>query len=475
MKIAPGPRAKFWDECLAEGYVCVGWDAVGDLRTFPTKEAFAAAFRDRYGAEYNGWGPQIAAKGNELWTLTELRPGDLIVANRGMSEVLAVGEVVEPGYLWLPEREEYKHAVAVRWDTSRARHVPKQTAWGMRTVVDVPEELWRLIAGGESEEDRETKHVHDAVGYVAPPFAEIVDRIHELGLRLGERTLRRYHLALGTRGFVVLSGLSGAGKTWLAEAYAEAVGARHLVVPVAPNWTTNEDLLGFANPLTGAYHDTAFGRFLREAQAAWEAAQSAGTAARPFHAVLDEMTLARVEYYFAQLLSAMEVRARRGTAELVLGPGQAVLLTPNLKVVGTVNVDETTHGFADKVYDRAQLIEVEARREDLEAHLAGKPYAQDLLSVWDAVRRAGPFAFRVLDEVAAYVAGSEALGAVWEEALDEQLLQKVLPKLKGADPSVGEPLGAVLLLADGRFPLSHAKAGGMLEDFRLHGFASYFR
>ncbi len=47
VKIAPGPRAMYWDGCLAEGYVCVGWDEVGDLRTFPTKEAFVAAFRER--------------------------------------------------------------------------------------------------------------------------------------------------------------------------------------------------------------------------------------------------------------------------------------------------------------------------------------------------------------------------------------------------------------------------------------------
>lgn len=74
VKIAPGPRAKYWDECLAEGYVCVGWDEIGDLRTFTNKEAFTAAFRQRYGPEYNGFAPKVTEKANEVWTLTELRP-----------------------------------------------------------------------------------------------------------------------------------------------------------------------------------------------------------------------------------------------------------------------------------------------------------------------------------------------------------------------------------------------------------------
>jgi hypothetical protein len=311
--------------------------------------------------------------------------------------------------------------------------------------------------------------------YIEPPFAEIAARINAQGLRLDARTLRRYHLGLKTRGFVVLSGLSGTGKTWLAEAYATAVGARHAVVPVAPNWTTNEDLLGYANPLSGAYHDTSFGRFLREAADAWELAKAAGITARPYHVVLDEMNLARVEYYFARFLSAMEVRARAGSALMELGPDDAVLLTPNLAVIGTVNLDETTHGFADKVYDRAQLVELEARREDLAAHLSAAPYRDDLLAVWDAVRFVGPFTFRVLDEIAAYVASAVVLAVPWEEALDEQLLQKVLPKLKGADPAIGEALIDFLAISDGRFPLSHRRAAVMLDGFQKHGFASYFR
>ena len=205
--------------------------------------------------------------------------------------------------------------------------------------------------------------------YIEPDLETIRSRIEAEGLIIDERTLLRFHLSLRSRGFVILSGISGTGKTWLAQAYARAVGGRELLVPVAPNWTTNEDLLGYLNPMSGAYHDTPFSNFLREAALAWESAVVAELEPVPHYLVLDEMNLARVEYYFATFLSALEVRRRDETTSVELGE-ERVLLTPNLRFVGTVNVDETTHGFADKVYDRAQLVELEAPRQAIQRHLA---------------------------------------------------------------------------------------------------------
>jgi hypothetical protein len=292
---------------------------------------------------------------------------------------------------------------------------------------------------------------------------------------IGRRALRRYHVSLRTRGFVILSGVSGTGKTWLTKLYAEAISAKRLLQPVAPNWTTGEDLLGYYNPVEGKYHHTPVSRFLLEAEKAYRDAQAEGQTPPPYHLVLDEMNLARVEYYFAGLLSKMEARQREGTATLQLGPETEVLLPPNLSFIGTVNVDETTHAFADKVYDRAQLIEMKAPRERLREHLGEEPYAGALMDVWNAIGDVAPFAFRVLDEISKYTSVAESHGASWEEALDEQLIQKVLPKVKGTEPQVGEALAEFLeAVPEESYPLSHAKAQSMLEEFRSHGFTSYF-
>jgi MoxR-like ATPase len=310
--------------------------------------------------------------------------------------------------------------------------------------------------------------------YVEPPLPDIAAALAGAGMTIDERTLRRFHLSLKTRGFVVLSGISGTGKTWLAEEYANAVGARPLVVPVAPNWTTNEDLLGYLNPLTQQYHDTEFSSFLRDAATESASASTAGRQPRPYHLVLDEMNLARVEYYFAKFLSAMELRARSEDAFIELSPNDRVLLPPNLKFIGTVNVDETTHGFADKVYDRSQLLELSIDEDAVELHLGDSEFAPIVVEVWRAMREVAPFAFRVLDEITAYIAEAAREGVAWEEALDEQLLQKVLPKVRGTDLRVGGALREFVELSADRFPLSYEKATVMLRAFNEHGYTSYF-
>ena len=312
--------------------------------------------------------------------------------------------------------------------------------------------------------------------YTEPSFDDILRTILVQGIRIDERTIHRYHLSLKTRGFVILSGLSGIGKTWLTEAYANAIGARYLLVPVAPNWTTNEDLLGFTDPLVDdLFHHTAFSRFLEDAAREYEQAQSESRIPRPHHLVLDEMNLARVEYYFAKFVSAMEVRMRNGVAAIDLGVRKVVPLYNNLCFIGTINVDETTHGFADKIYDRAQLIELTTSRESLQEYLGDAAYSNFLMNVWEAVYDVAPFAFRILAEIDEYVQMVNELGFPWHYALDEQILQKILPKCKGADLRIGSVLEKLAtMLPKETFPLSAAKVQRMLEGYRLHGFTSYF-
>jgi len=443
------------------------------------------------------WAPKIAVDGSSrsFWrALEDANEGDLVL-HYAHGSVRAVGNVVETVV-----------------DAARPKELEGDwiagDGWLVRVdygELDTPLELgeipndWRVAEGGPFTRngsvqqgyffplsDRFVRQLAErfprlglpdsgdvVTSFTEPTLEVILQQLKDVGLRIPPRTLRRYHLSLKTRGFVVLAGISGGGKTWLAEAYAAAVGAEQLVVPVAPNWTTNEDLLGYLNPIDGEYRHTDFSRFLMRAAAEHADAKTAGRTPRPYHLILDEMNLARVEYYFAKFLSAMERRTRYGTAQIQLSDELEAQLTPNLMFIGTVNVDETTFGFADKVYDRAQLIELDAPRELLAAHISSEPYAVRVLNIWDALRDVAPFAFRVLDELAAYVAAAAAIEVDWPAAIDEQLLQKVLPKVKGTDPQIRPALEAFIEQCDG-FPLSRAKAERMLATFKTHGFVSYF-
>ncbi len=189
LKIAPGENAKFWDDCLQEGYICVGWDEVGDLSQFESKEAFRARFEEAF--PYNGHLAQARRKGNELWALYELEPGDLVVANRGVGQVLALGEVVEPGYRWADERPEYRHTVAVKWDTTYEQRVTPQKGWATVTVAKVPDTLLKKIVGGKGLEP------------------VVVDAVYG-----------RIAAALERKGQLILYGPPGTGKTYQARRFA---------------------------------------------------------------------------------------------------------------------------------------------------------------------------------------------------------------------------------------------------------------
>ncbi len=189
LKIAPGENAKFWGDCLRDGYICVAWDEVGDLSQFESREAFRARFEEAF--PYNGHLPQARRKGNELWALTELEPGDLVVANRGISQVLAVGEVVEPGYRWADERSEYRHTVAVNWDTSYEQRLTPQKSWGTVTVAKVADTLLKKIVRGKG------------------PEPVVVDAVYG-----------RIAAALERKGQLILYGPPGTGKTYQARRFA---------------------------------------------------------------------------------------------------------------------------------------------------------------------------------------------------------------------------------------------------------------
>lgn len=209
-KIAPGEEARFWQECLDGGYICVGWDEVGDLRKYDSIEDFRKAFAEK--TEESGKAAHhISRKANELWSLRMMKPGDLVVANRGISEILAVGEVLSPGYEWRQERAGYRHTVRVKWDTSKARSIPKQGWWAWTTVAEVAPAV-RAIILGESP--------------VAVPVINPLERINDVlgnkGLFFSRELVSHYLLTLQTKRFVILTGISGTGKTQLAMAAAEA-------------------------------------------------------------------------------------------------------------------------------------------------------------------------------------------------------------------------------------------------------------
>lgn len=208
---------------------------------------------------------------------------------------------------------------------------------------------------------------------VASNFARELQRNH---LRFGyghDDFVRIFVASLATKPFVILTGLSGSGKTQIAQQFGHWVGNDQLlVVPVRPDWTGSDALFGYEDALRPSAPD---------GRRAWHVPdplcfmlKAARNPARPYVLVLDEMNLAHVERYFADVLSGMESGertlpnlAKDDDGHWRLVPDDATLLPipNNLFIIGTVNVDETTYMFSPKVLDRANTIEFRVETDDL--------------------------------------------------------------------------------------------------------------
>lgn len=202
--------------------------------------------------------------------------------------------------------------------------------------------------------------------------------IRENGYRFHPRALWAFHTSLKVADLcllVVLAGISGTGKSQLPRLYAEAMGMHFLNVAVQPRWDAPQDLFGFYNYMEHSYKATELARAMRQMDRVYwpaETKEQKRVQEGMLLVLLDEMNLARVEYYFSELLSKLEMRnavgeddpTARGLAdiEIEIGPLKAENRTPRLHVggnvlfVGTMNEDETAQALSDKVLDRSNVL-----------------------------------------------------------------------------------------------------------------------
>ncbi|WP_339819167.1 DUF3578 domain-containing protein [Paenibacillus sp. FSL R7-0216] len=358
--------------------------------------------------------------------------------------------------------------------------------------------------------------------------------------------IENFYLSLKTKPFVILAGVSGTGKTKLIKLFAEAMGAtsengQFTLIPIRPDWSDPSDLIGYSD-LSGKFRPGRVTEVLLEASL---------NPSKPYFICLDEMNLARVEHYFSDMLSILETQEWRdghiATDPIIHGSSLVqdedhemygnLSIPENVYLVGTVNMDETTHPFSKKVLDRANTIEFNdiflAQFPDDELGVELSPEAtpnrflrSDYLQLVDAynveskalitkttemlVRINGILeeihahvGFRIRDAVCFYMLYNQRFGLLAEdEALDHQLLQKILPRIQGSSASIRRVLLNLMrecvgssfavkeyvedttslfegnklksLLDQAQYPRSARKIASMLRRLEEDGFTSYW-
>ncbi|MEI5911655.1 MrcB family domain-containing protein [Bacillus cereus group sp. Bce005] len=346
--------------------------------------------------------------------------------------------------------------------------------------------------------------------------------IQSKGFFYEKKDLINFFLSLKTKPFVILSGISGTGKTKIVQWFAESLGAteengQFTLIPVRPDWSDSSDLLGYVN-LQGEFQERPLIKVLENADA---------NPNRPYFVVLDEMNLARVEYYFSDFLSVIESRKWKDgkiVTSTVLPESitnKHITIPSNVYIIGTVNMDETTHPLSKKVLDRANTIEFNTVNldyfnflmdiEEKEAEVvSNSSLATEYLHLKecfkeneDLVRNISTIlieinkslesvgaqvGYRIRDEICFYMAYNEKGKLLsFDEALDYQIYQKILPRLAGSDGRTEEVLKQLYVLCANeeydsgnndasyaKYPRSANKLSHMLRRFEYDGFTSFW-
>ena len=271
--------------------------------------------------------------------------------------------------------------------------------------------------------------------------------------------IRRFIASLTVTKLIVMQGMSGTGKTSLSYAFGEFLENPSVIVPIQPMWKERSDLIGYFNEFTGRFNETTL------LQKMYEANYSKSI----YVTVLDEMNIARVEYYFAEFLSLLEIPDPNkryldvvsdiwDNDPVMLRDGK-VRLPENMWFMGTVNNDDSTFAISDKVYDRAMVMNLDKKCEPFECedHKPVRISAAQLEALAKEARvkyaisdrnmrrirkldkyLIGKFRItfgnRIMKQLTGYVPVYIACGGKETDAIDDMLSKKVFRKLDAQNP-----------------------------------------
>ena len=271
--------------------------------------------------------------------------------------------------------------------------------------------------------------------------------------------VRRFIAGMAVSHIIILQGMSGTGKTSLAHAFGSFMDNASTIIPVQPMWKERTDLVGYYNEFTKKFNETLLLEKMYEANYSRDI----------YITVLDEMNIARVEYYFAEFLSLLElpdpderyldvVSDKWKTDPPQLKDGR-IKLSENMWFIGTANNDDSTFAISDKVYDRAMILNLDNKCERFVAPKTAKmhiSYDQFKTLVAEAIEEYDisarnkkrlaqldeyliehfhiTFGNRIMKQIRQYIPVYIACGGRELEALDDILSKKVMRKLETQNP-----------------------------------------
>lgn len=348
-----------------------------------------------------------------------------------------------------------------------SKNVAEQLRLRLSLPIQAEETNQETVIEGVEEMTQEKQNIEKIKEYITAK-----------GFTYKDNLIENLYLSLKAKPFVILAGTSGTGKSKLAKLFAESIKAEYKLVPVRPDWSDSSDLFGHLD-LEGKFIPGAITDFIAKAN---------DNLSKPHILCLDEMNLARVEYYLSDYLSVIETRRVEG-GKIITDPvltkesfgkdttafekyGE-LSIPENLYIIGTVNMDETTFPFSKKVLDRANTIEfsnVDLSFPDFSSTESANPldnidndfikskylilkdcldYQSELSSLCEELEKVNQIlatanlhvGYRVRDEIVFYTLNNKIEQLIDDDkALDNAIMQKILPRLQSSSNTVKEML-----------------------------------
>ena len=349
----------------------------------------------------------------------------------------------------------------------------------------------------------------------------IQEYIQKQGYTYTQEQLSNLFLSLKTKPFVILAGISGTGKSKIVRLFADSIGAttenkQFNMISVRPDWNDSTELIGYKN-LNDEFIDGSLIKIVKEAL-------KPENKNKPYFICLDEMNLARVEYYLSDYLSIIESRKKVGQDIIT---DSEIKIPDNIYLIGTVNMDDTTFTFSRKVLDRANTIEFSdvdlesLFTDDNEEYIEPlninnsflkttylktidieedyREYAKEInnkiIDINNILKQSQKqFAYRVRDEILFYMIENKKADLLNEDiAFDYQIMQKILPAITGSEQAIAKVLidlfnfvcesnvidsidieEAENYIENARYKKSAEKIVYMLKGYQNDGYVSYW-
>lgn len=391
-------------------------------------------------------------------------------------------------YQELLNRLEEQEAVKVVASESPREDYPKETGSGAASLEEQasPEIQSSRQEVAVSVMEKPSSEINVSVPKENQKEQEFLELLYshtqDAGLIYRKENLINFHTSIKSSSLVILSGMSGTGKTKLVELYSQSLGLKGeqlTVIPVSPSWTSDSDLIGYADTLNMVYRpgDSGLINALRKAEDDKD---------RLYIICFDEMNLARVEHYFSQFLSILEMDHGKRVLRLYNDDLESrlynsaqypptIVIRENVLFVGTVNMDESTYHFSDKVLDRANVLSLDVmpftemkqlpeKKKGMVARADEVDYDtfesfqyknrsislqdDELALLWEvhqmmqSVNKQVGVGPRIVKQIDQYLGNLPVQDYILrEDAFDLQIVQRVLTKVRGSEDQLRELLG----------------------------------